>query len=355
MKIKEFIERIEDLYLKEYDPDKYIIDRIKKQKRSFLSLLNDLDEEEYRYFEEYPFNVASNVEYLYSSIIKSITAFLDGHFNISRDIIYKTFFDITNSQRIPLKAKKLKPQNPFFRMRASNSYDLYETREMFHIPFEKRNLTSNQRYSISGYPCLYLGSSVYGCWEELQRPNLDLSNIVYIENMKPLRLINLSIPDLDLRTIEYDIYNIVLSLVCSLKVNNYNTPFKPEYIIPQNVLTCLITRNNDPNAPYFDGIQYTSSIYRSKRCIFHNRQLFENYVLPIKQSKKEGYCDELCNLFAISQPTNLTINKLQRKYWITPPSDDYSNCTPYKLSEFEIIEDALLHSALQPVSDVINQ
>ncbi len=355
MRIKEFIERIEELYLQEYAPDKYIIDRIKKQERSFLSLLNNLDDEGYKYLDESPLNVQSNVKYLYSSIEDSISAFLDGHFNSSRNIIYKTFFDITNPQRIPLKAKVLQPQTPFFRMRASNSYDLYETREMFHIPFEKRNLASNQRYSISGYPCLYLGSSAYGCWEELHRPNLDLSNIVYIENIEPIRLINLSIPRLDLRTIgEHDIYNIVLSLVCSLKVNNYDAPFKPEYIIPQNVLNCLVTRNDNPNAPYFDGIQYTSSIYKSNRCIFQNRQLFENFVLPIKQSKKEGYCDELCNLFAISKPTTLTINKLKRKYRITPSPDDYSSCTPYKLSEFEIIEDALLHSDLQPVIDVVN-
>ena len=355
MKIKEFITKVEDLYLTTYKSDQFIIDRIKKQKRKFLSLLDDLDEEGYRYLEEYPSAIESNIKYLYSSIERSILTFLEGHFDISCNIIYHTFFDTTNNKRIPLRAKVLRPHTPFFRMRQSNSYDLYEAREMFHIPFEKRNLTSNQRYSMSGYPCLYLGSSIYGCWEELKRPNIDLSNIVYIENTEPIRLINLSIPRLDLRTIgKFDIYNVVLSLVCSLKVGEYNAPFKPEYIIPQNVLNCLITRNNDPDAPYFDGIKYTSSIYGSKRCIFHNKQLFENYVLPIKQSKSKGYCDELCNLFAISQPTTMTIDRLKRKHWIRTSSDDYSSCTPYKLSEFEVIEDTLSHSELQLVRDIVD-
>lgn len=76
-------------------------------------------------------------------------------------------------------------------------------------------------------------------------------------------------------------------------------------------------------------------------------------MLPVKQSKKEGYCDELCNLFAISQPTTMTIGRLKRKHWIRTSSDDYSSCTPYKLSEFEVIEETLSHSDLQLVRDVI--
>lgn len=137
MKIKEFITKVEDLYLTTYKPDQFIIDRIKKQERKFLSLLDDLDEEGYRYLGECPSEIEFNIKYFYSSIEKSILTFLEGHFDISRNIIYDTFFDTTNNKRIPLRAKVLRPHTPFFRMRQSNSYDLYEAREMFHIPLKK--------------------------------------------------------------------------------------------------------------------------------------------------------------------------------------------------------------------------
>ena len=44
---------------------------------------------------------------------------------------------------------------------------------MFHIPFNKRGKVETQRYSAPGYPCLYLGSSVNACWEELGQPRFD--------------------------------------------------------------------------------------------------------------------------------------------------------------------------------------
>jgi hypothetical protein len=45
--------------------------------------------------------------------------------------------------------------------------------ELFHIPFEKRILVKPQRYSISGLPSLYLGGSIWVCWEELGRPRFE--------------------------------------------------------------------------------------------------------------------------------------------------------------------------------------
>ena len=45
--------------------------------------------------------------------------------------------------------------------------------DLFHIPFEHREFVRSQRFSIPGYPCLYMGGSVYVCWEELGRPDLN--------------------------------------------------------------------------------------------------------------------------------------------------------------------------------------
>lgn len=40
--------------------------------------------------------------------------------------------------------------------------------QMFHIAFNKRNLIGNCRFSISGFPCLYLGSSIKCCVNEIE-------------------------------------------------------------------------------------------------------------------------------------------------------------------------------------------
>ena len=63
---------------------------------------------------------------------------------------------------------------PLYRVRSDRSeFKIPERGDIFHVPFEKRRLVGNQRYSIAGLPCLYLGSSLWICWEELGRPALD--------------------------------------------------------------------------------------------------------------------------------------------------------------------------------------
>jgi hypothetical protein len=59
----------------------------------------------------------------------------------------------------------------------------FRRRDLFHIPFEKRHEVTTQRFSIPGLPCLYLGGSVYVCWEELARPEFSK---VHIARAQPL-------------------------------------------------------------------------------------------------------------------------------------------------------------------------
>ena len=48
----------------------------------------------------------------------------------------------------------------FYRLRPSDNYRLFSEEEMFHLPFERCHKTSNYRFSISGLPILYFGSSM---------------------------------------------------------------------------------------------------------------------------------------------------------------------------------------------------
>ncbi|MEC7642950.1 MAG: hypothetical protein VX870_05565, partial [Pseudomonadota bacterium] len=60
-----------------------------------------------------------------------------------------------------------------YRIRSNSDSPIYSREELFHIPFELNHLIANNRFSLSGFPCLYMSNSVYGAWEELNRPSID--------------------------------------------------------------------------------------------------------------------------------------------------------------------------------------
>ncbi|MBR1433287.1 hypothetical protein [Ruminococcus sp.] len=49
---------------------------------------------------------------------------------------------------------------PFFRARKAGNYDGSDIHELFHVPFDKRYLIGNQRFSLTGIPLLYLAESL---------------------------------------------------------------------------------------------------------------------------------------------------------------------------------------------------
>jgi len=49
----------------------------------------------------------------------------------------------------------------FYRIRRNDSNYLFKTTEMFHISYENRHKVAAQRFSINGYPTLYLSNAIY--------------------------------------------------------------------------------------------------------------------------------------------------------------------------------------------------
>lgn len=206
----------------------------------------------------------------------------------------------------------------FYRMRACDEEYLYSKEELFHIPFEKRQKISNQRFSLSGYPCLYLGSSIYICWEELNRPQIDNANIVGVKLCRPIKLIDLRIP-LEIQDIT-DYYRIPLIIACSVQVREPMSPYKPEYVISQALLHALIYMNNKQVKSFgYNGIIYYSSRLRSPQRFFLNDDLFENIVIPTINNTQDpnaeviyqdGFCPVLCNTFELTEPISLNKYRL---------------------------------------------
>lgn len=68
----------------------------------------------------------------------------------------------------------------------------YSSSEMFHIPFQLRHKVSEQRFSISGLPCLYMGNSIYASWLEMNKPKLNSFQVAKLEfTYNDLKLLDL--------------------------------------------------------------------------------------------------------------------------------------------------------------------
>lgn len=204
-----------------------------------------------------------------------------------------------------------------FRVRKNEDYQLYGRAEMFHMPLNMVSEISNQRYSINGFPCLYLGASIYDCWEECRRPDIERLNVVAYKYVgsKPLKFLLIDYPKDISGLLDYK--NVVLFLHCSYFSKNDEDKHKAEYVIPELLLHSLIAMRDHKAEGYdprfdFDGIAYLSSRFFKPSCLFpNNHDLMMNYVIPIRGNKavkigekKKGneYDADLMEMFHISAP-----------------------------------------------------
>ncbi|HDX9654084.1 TPA: hypothetical protein ROY23_004600 [Bacillus wiedmannii] len=204
-----------------------------------------------------------------------------------------------------------------YKMRVGTDH-VFTSEEMFHIPLELRGIVSTNRYSILGLPCIYLGSSLLTCWEELNKPDLntvqtsvfksddisyiDLSTppVVFIENIikkfydygtimkKRLFADRLNEPN------EVISYLIIWPLMaaCSVRVKNTTDTFKPEYIIPQLLLQFIRYDG------FFDGVSYFSTKvdnYSATTAV-----LYKNFAFPVQDGATKGLCSKLQSKFDVS-------------------------------------------------------
>lgn len=198
----------------------------------------------------------------------------------------------------------------FYRIRSErNGFVDPSRRDIFHVPFEKRRLVGNQRYSIPGLPCLYLGSSVWICWEELGRPAFDSVWVSRFRLAESVRILDFQFPPHHLwrifdalqkgspsardhtsevalkarLNIQFLISYIScwpLIAACSIGPEAQGCDFCPEYILPQALLQWVVREKQ------VDGIRYFSVRTPPKgRHIYAH----SNLVLPTRTYSRSGH------------------------------------------------------------------
>ena len=188
----------------------------------------------------------------------------------------------------------------FYRMRVCDLRKEIKRKELFHIPFEKIRQIKTQRYSSPGYPCLYLGVSLYGCWEEMQRPNTESTLFSVFKTKKSFRVVDMRIPTLQeyLENAEFYLKFFPVIIASTIPVINSDDIFKPEYLLPQMILEWVIEKRREINAI---GVFYTSAFKNSE--FYDLDHEWDNVVLPVQKSSDKGICQELASLFTMTKPT----------------------------------------------------
>lgn len=268
--------------------------------------------------------------------------------------------------------------------------------DMFHVPFEKRYIINTTRFSLPGVPCLYLGNSIYTCWEELGQPSfsempvsrfeLTGKNFKFLDFSNSRDFIRLSLTRRPYKPHpviteekEREMYESTLSLLkefvlprylqafplmaaCYIKVYNHDYHFKPEYIFPQMVMQWVMTQDD------IDGVKYISTRSRAMDDEFFSfAQTFENYAIPIQSYKETGYCETMTKRVGLTEPITFAAfsaanpeasirpidfeTDVKNKYFPSEIFRIYQDgvVTPYDHTPFGIIEHELMKMPIKHI------
>lgn len=159
-----------------------------------------------------------------------------------------------------------------YRTRVVNVNRKYKKKDIFHVPFSLRTIIGNARYSLAGYPCLYLSTTLNLCHFESNGKNNSLkifsrfeaeydgiNEIVILDMSKKPKnfLIEIAKNNVSTDKLEEYYYIFPILVASSFIKPSQEQKFVPEYIIPQFLLEWF--KNKYVNQNKLCGIRYFSS------------------------------------------------------------------------------------------------
>lgn len=200
---------------------------------------------------------------------------------------------------------------------------------MFHTPYNMRSKVATCRYSIAGFPCLYLGTSLDLCCTEIRKSPGDsvLASAFKVTDSiilnKKIRVFDLAVKPQDLLGQENEtesqsqhISSIPLSNLSNKKRYAYllwypviaacsyirafpDAPFAAEYIIPQLFMQWIRKIHPVTNSSKVTGIRYFSCASKTASNMGYN------YVFPtsgVEYSSVYRFCKYLITAFSLTEP-----------------------------------------------------
>ncbi len=262
-------------------------------------------------------DIESDIEKNIETIDSVIAAYMRGDILSSIEEL-KIWWDKQKMHGVP--SSSINKNDVNFRTRLKDKdIKVFKEKDLFHVPFSERGTVTTKRFSIPGYPCLYLGKSIYVCWEEMKRPALsDFATSAFVAKDK-INLLDLRLKKKMHSAVECEnfIKMLPVILACSLKVASEKDNFKPEYILPQLLLHIIVVNNQETSKNHkanqeetqLEGIEYTSTAViddlefvtmEDEESLF----LADCIVLPVKINNQTTgeYCPDLINKFELTRP-----------------------------------------------------
>lgn len=240
--------------------------RIKKDSEYQMCLKDELDD----YIKWVAVNhneYTDEVKKITDSIKDAVSLYYKSDF-LSAIQSIKTIVDGGNLLSCDEKMKDKNYTNALFKARVAESTENIKHKDMLHIPFDRRNIVSSQRFSLSGTPCIYLAKSSYTCWLELNRPEenkffvsafklkgakrfLDLTCLTWEELEKGIK---------DKNEIKAKLCTFPLIIATSFLVDeNTGSAFHSEYIVSELLMNVIAVSDK------YDGVAYFSKKFSDKK------------------------------------------------------------------------------------------
>ena len=296
------------------------------------------------------------VRRLIKGIISALQCYLDGFPNKAYNALHTAVNPRPNirnqnskSFTLTLSTRAIELESgPLFRMRAGENLGQFGEVDMFHIPFQSRHLVSSQRYSIPGFPTLYLGNSIYTCWNEIGRPRIENSVVASFLPKRNVKCIDLRIPQPEIESGHNDAETFVklmtwpLIWICSRRSTERFSSFNIAHVIPQlffQIVRSVLPREN------IRGVIYSSQNSSP------NLDICFNYAFPVQSNNESGHCQILKGLFDIDVPLPYSDYQIERSdayvHWKSetdhidirmPNFKHLGRSKPYSLTTFGQIE-----------------
>lgn len=193
----------------------------------------------------------------------------------------------------------------WFRARLPKLFEKFERKDLYHVPFEKKEEIGTNRYSLIGFPCLYLGNTLecvdiettrngikaVSCFKCLK--DFDIYDFTFFSPVNNNNIID--------NLISYPIKIAVSISLCraGMEKDKSKPVFLEEYIVPQLILHCVIKQRRK-GKPI--GLSYTSVEALKNRDLHGNLSKYTNLVVPTFQHKDSGYCSTLKYYFSMTEP-----------------------------------------------------
>lgn len=298
----------------------FFYDFIQKEFTRFLNLLNELNEDELKLIakDNDIFYESSLTRRRFKNLMKFITDKLLEilQYCYKGDFWYAGFLlqTLMGENNKKMKRYLIEPYIEYFEYklvlnriwyRMRDEYANREVNDCWHLPYNLRHFVNAGRYSMQGFPCLYLADSLETANAELRELELGknrwYSEFKLKEKHKKLFLLDLSIPNFNIEILDKVSLDLIITypvrLLCSVKTSHEGNYFHEEYYIPQLMCQLLMASKIGKLSAYtHKGILFSSTANKGGlNCVLP--AIYKNNIPP-----KEGHSNILNDLFEASKP-----------------------------------------------------